>query len=856
MGINQVEELISRYSVAEPRFLRQNPRDKVSNTSFNWSDTDGVWRRSGRAAVNEAVIMCTGSIVYDRRMEQAARVGDIFEFRTAFRHIRRCLEQADLAVGSFGQLVADEYPALSAMPSKYAGGHYGKAHSSFLDAVSFAGFDCLALANPYNLDLGIRGLLSTERAAVDNGLIPSGLGVRKLPHIDVNGIRIAVLSYSLEQYRTESITAEGESALLSRFEMARVRTEITQAQSDGAQFVLGLLDCTSEDGKYGQGARSRAGQVLAECGADYVVCSLPGVVSRYERHLTEDGRDVPIATSLGTFVNGTPRPQTALTALLKITLGLDSHGRIQLQDSFVPVKKVEGRHSSLPQVVPMHEHYSRIEPEHVHSAAAGTVQARLGDGIAEDRSRRVTVFSHYQPQLTPNQIAEVLGAEIAREDLETLGDEVHRPVASIAVRKEDIKADGVAVIVKRGSTDRATGEAAKSAGARLAISQSAVPGLPTIVVDRAWDGYLKLMRHIRSLYEPLTIAVTGTAGKTTTKDLLGSALAREFRMLHTVGNGNTLRSVGNAIQKLTNSDEVFLQEVHEGTPGSASAISDLIRPSIAVITSVADGHLDQMGSFENVVSGNVGVIDGFPVDGVLVVNNDTEPLRRLDLPVEIVRYSLTDTECDYHARSIREVDEGIEFEIVSPDGVFEARINFGGFHNVSNALAAFAVARIAGAPPRSIIAGLSRYRPASQRQNLLEVGGYRVLLDAYNSNVLSMKSALDVLRSIPIDSGGRRVVVMGDMGEQGDKLQENHTLIGEYIAQSSVDGLLCTGEGSGFTAAAARSRGMDSTHVADTQDLVQAVGRYVRPGDAILFKAAGALNFTENVVYPLFGRIG
>lgn len=857
------DELVRRYSVRDPRFVMQRTEDapRPSENLFEFNDSDGVWRKKVATSQGEAVLICAGSIFYDRAIERYAEVGDTYQFRPFFKHLRNCVESADLSVGSMGAVVADMYPPMGRVTPKIAGGHYSNARSEYLDGIRFAGFDCLALANPYNLDAGVRGLVATEESVREHGMVPSGLGRCKAPIFDVNGVQIAVLSYTLDSYRVRtSVTQEGARVLLNTFDDGQTRADIADARSRGAQFVLAYLDCRSRDGKYRLAERREHAQRLAESGADYVVCNLPTVLSGVYRFKSSDGRDVSIASSLGTTISGSVSERNSVAALLRIVVTARPEGGVEVSDSFIPVKRFAAEHGIFAAPIPAHPRFtSYLTPEEIDESREVT-KAKLGRAIPADETRRVSVHSHYAPQLTPKEIARVLGIDLSSDLRTALGAEADSPVSSISVRIEDLRADGVAVITKRTRVhhfaDKVKPADALSIGARMAISSVPVEGLPTLVVKDPWEAYVELMRAVRAKFDSLnTIAVTGTAGKTTTKDLLGEILQRHFRTLHVVGNGNTVTRVGNALQKLTDEDEVYLQEVHEGTSGSASMISKLIQPNIALITSIADGHLDQMGSIDEVVQGNMQITDGLREGGALIVNNDSEHLQSQMPQVRTIRYSQTDSSCDYYARDVRETGNVIEFEIVGPEGTFGTVLNFPGLHNVSNALGAFAVAREVGVPAHKIIAGLSRYTPDSRRQNLKTVGGVQLLIDAYNSNLLALTSAVDTLCKLPLSPGGRRIVVMGDMGEQGTKVQENHETIGRTIAASSVDLVLAMGDGASHTVRQIRELNGRAELFSDEFFLARAVRDEIRPGDAVLFKGAGSVNLTEKVIYPLFGRI-
>jgi UDP-N-acetylmuramoyl-tripeptide--D-alanyl-D-alanine ligase len=351
------------------------------------------------------------------------------------------------------------------------------------------------------------------------------------------------------------------------------------------------------------------------------------------------------------------------------------------------------------------------------------------------------------------------------------------------------------------------------------------------------------------------VAVTGTAGKTTTKEMLGEVFDRHFRTLHVEGNYNTMRTAGLVVQKLSPDDEAYIQEVHGGSPGAARMLSTVIGPDVCLITSIGEAHLEQMGSLEAIIEGKMQIIEGMGPDGTLILNEDNPHLRAQRPDVRTVRYSIEDREVDYRARDIRRVGDSLEFEIVGPDGVHPAVVGSRGMHNVSNALGVFAAGREAGIPAQTIIAGISRYRPSSTRQNLVEVGGYSLLVDAYNSNPISLESGVETLCEIPIEPGGRRIAVLGDMGEQGDRFDENHRAVGDMLARYPVDLVICSGPGMQLAAQRLHDHGIEVHHHGSFEDLAASLHAEVSPIDIVLFKAAGAVDLEKKVVFPAFGRV-
>lgn len=847
------------YAVRDLEFAEVELDEPDSPASFT-AQQNGEWHKTSTQFTREATIFCAGAITYDLATEKIGHDGDQYYFSRMFKHVSNVLQSADLSIGSLSSVVSDRVPPISIMSRKQLGRHYSVARPEFVTALKSAGFDCLALANPYNLDLGVMGIASTEHHLKENGLVPAGMGKNKYPIFDINGIKVGVASFTLQMNRfREMISTEGADALLSKYDLKRARTEIQALRHRGARFIISFLDCRSIRTPYDLNDRRNFAEELAEAGADYVVCNRPTVVSKYVIKETQDGRSVPIATSLGTFSEGKISESTDVAPLLRLVLSERIDGSIEVKDSFVPLRRFTHYKGASAATAPAQKVYNSSYVEADFKNTKSTLKEKLGPLIKPDSKKRVSVNSGYSPQLSPSEIASALSVQFSPDDREALGDSFQTPVSRVSVRNADL-AEGCCAVIAEDTTvqriaDKVSVDTAKAAGATFAIATRPQDGLPTLLVEDPWQAYLLLIKKIQSQYSPFTVAVTGTAGKTTTKDMIGNVLARDRETLHVAGNGNTLTRAGNSVQKLTQSHEAFVQEVHEGTPGSAAAISRLVEPSIAVITSIAEGHLEQMGSIEAIVNGNLDIVDGMPQDGVLVVNDDSELLRDIHPPVRVVRYGTQNEECDFFARDIRTTANGTSFTIVSSEGECECHLRIHGVHNVSNALATFAVGRLSGVEVHHILAGLAEFQPTSERQNLMEYGGYTLLVDTYNSNVLSLTAALDVFNKVELRPGAKRVAVLGDMGEQGDKVEENHTLIGDMIGQMPIDVLICQGEGMRFTAQAAMNAGVETHYFSDTRSVVRATAETIKPGDAVLFKASGASDFKVKVVYPLFGKI-
>lgn len=831
----------------------------LSRNKYKRRQDESIWLRDRRSAEREAVIMCAGALFYDGVLERNARLDDTYQFRSSFRHVRAAFAEADLAIGAPSSVSASEYLPLGSVSGSSGSNQFPVARPEFLDAVSYAGFDCIAMANPFNLDLGVSGLRSTIEIASDNGLVVSGIGSEKEPIFDVNGIKVAVLSSTLELHDPEfSTTDEGFDLLLNKFSPSKVKSESIAARRLGADFILGYLDCRSLDRKYTAEQRLGAAKQMAESGADYVICNRPGIISRYETHRTADGRIVPIATGLGTLVSG-KNPDNARAAIMRLVLRRKLDGSLELDDSFIPVKRFTHYMGAVTAPVPVNQYYVSGRLSTDFRAITSRLQDALGSQVAVDSRRKVTVDSHYQPQISPREIKDALGAEFTQRDRALLGLEIDLPVRRVVATAKALTKNCAAVLAPmrngRPFVGHITAAQAKEKNVKLAIATSPVDGIPTIVVDDPWEAYISVIQSIRQKYTPLTVAVTGTAGKTTTKDMIASVFSRGYRTLAVAGNGNTTLRASQSVQKLSTTDEAFVQEVHEGSPGSAARISSLIYPDIAVITSIGDAHLAQLGSEEALLDASLDVTKHMRPNGTLIVNHDSERLRDIDTPFKILEYSTYDSSCDYYAEQIGEDESGQSFIAVTPSGRYNVVLRVHGRHNVSNALGAFAAAETGGVPVHKIIAGLSTFETTKMRQNLVHVAGYSLYVDAYNSNPLSLASALETVAKLPVAKGGRRIAVLGDMAEQGSKSAENHVEAGKQVASLPFDILFTSGTVSRKMAETAEELGTEAHHFDSTSELNWALSTVMRPGDLIMFKASGSAEFTERVVYPLFGKI-
>ena len=850
-----------KYTLKKPMMVEIH--NNVSQPAARYEKAEnGIYEGIKNLQTKEATLLCAGQISYDASLGDRAKFGDYYNFRGNFHLVKKCFEKADLAVGNLTTMVCDRYLSSEMMSSKYNPNQgYRNARVEYLEALKYAGFDCLAMASPCNLDTGVDGIVRTAENITQAGMLPVGIGTEKNKIFNINDIRVGVLSYTLNCKNIQTmITAEGAELLLNKYSAARAKQDIAELKRQGAEFVLVYLNCGNQLGKVKLPERKTYGQELAEAGADYVICTVPQAVTEYFRHTTQDGRDVPVATSLGSFMTGNFNADSCLSALIRITLYKTADGSVEINDNYIPLKRFEALDGcNLPVVPAMKAFYPNYAVKDFSNVKTALAE-KMGSAIKVAHDQIVKISEYGQPQLTFGEVYQLLGKTPSDEDLQKL--DMEKKATCIAMRKAELKKGCVAVIVthygyKKPEFQITLNDAVK-AGAALIIGEKKPKNIPFIAFPKGElkEVGAKLLQAIRDKYHPITVAITGTAGKTTTKELTSCVFDTHYKTLHVVGNYNQFYTCGTVLQKLTPAHEAYVQEVHGGTANSAKNVSLLIKPDIAMITNIGDGHLKDLGTIENVVKAKLEIVTGLKDTGVLIINDDNEHLHGLTMEGRrIIRYSTHDSSCDYYARNIENLGDKIRFQIVCAQGTYDAMLNMQGLHNVGNALAVFAAGIEAKIPPHKIIAGLTHYVPDADKQNLMHFNGYNMIVDTYSATPISVESAMETLSNFPVKPGTKKIAVLGDIPALGDSSEEKHIECGKRICKYDFDLMLCVGTDSRHFAIAAQEAGKEAYHYEDREAFNLKLAESIHPGDFILFKSGTRSHLKEETIYPLFGLI-
>src|SRR5213595_2077929 len=357
-------------------------------------------------------------------------------------------------------------------------------------------------------------------------------------------------------------------------------------------------------------------------------------------------------------------------------------------------------------------------------------------------------------------------------------------------------------------------ESAAKAGAAGAIVESNWNGkVPeNFALIRAKDtlhAYQQLAGNYRKSLSLKAVAITGSNGKTSTKDFAAAVLARRFRVAKTQGNFNNHVGLPRTILEATSRDEVAVWEIGMSHPGEVAALSKIAEPDAAIITNIGVAHIEFMGSREAIADEKGALVEAVSVGGTVILNADDPFSDRIAARAR-GKVALADTtDGTIRAAEISQSEDGTEFTILEGAHRCRAQLPVPGLHMVQNALLAVAAGRVFGVSLEECAAGLAAAPLAKARLQIKKFGGVEFIDDSYNANPDSMKAALRTLAEL--DTDGKRIAVLGEMRELGDESERGHLEVGETAAALRVDHLIAIGTVAAAIARAAERSGLEKT---------------------------------------------
>lgn len=344
------------------------------------------------------------------------------------------------------------------------------------------------------------------------------------------------------------------------------------------------------------------------------------------------------------------------------------------------------------------------------------------------------------------------------------------------------------------------------------------------------------------------IGITGSVGKTTTREMIAAALSAGFRVYKTPANHNSQVGVPLTLSEIAAADEIGVLELGMSEPGELTVIARITRMDAAVITNIGVTHIEQLGSQKAIYREKMSIQDGLKDGGLLFLNGDDEWLRHAQAKpgCRIVYYG-TGEHCQYYAKDIRTEQGYPVFTAVCAGKEFPVRLAVMGRHNVLNAMAALAVADMYQVPLASAAAKLAEFDGFKNRQQVRHIDGVTIIDDTYNASPVSMKAGIEVLSSL--DTEGRRIAVLADMKELGEEAARYHREVGADMAAAKVDILFTLGDLAAEIAAGLRQAGgrceVFAYQPEERRVLTEQLKSILKAGDCILLKGSNSMKLTE-----------
>lgn len=395
--------------------------------------------------------------------------------------------------------------------------------------------------------------------------------------------------------------------------------------------------------------------------------------------------------------------------------------------------------------------------------------------------------------------------------------------------------------------------AATSGAAAVLIERTDVPleelrslNCSVILVANTTDALASFAAAHRAELSALTVGVTGSVGKTTTRQFIYAVLSQALHTHKTDGNFNNELGLPLTLTAMKDDHQAAVLELGMAKRGEISFLSKIARPDIAVITTIGTSHIEHLGSREAIRDAKLEILDGMKEGAPLLLNGD-EPL--LSGRSDAIYVALHNENAPYRAINLRYTENGMLFDAVTPDGILtDCRTPTLGEHTVLDAMYAIAVGKLCSLSEEQIKAGLASFEGVGMRQNLCRHGELLYVLDYYNASPESIKASLTVTKQLAAYRNGRTVAVLGSVLELGEMSESLHRSIGDFAATLPVDLLFTFGEDAAFIADEAKKKGLSDEKItvfADSSDpspIVTALQETLSANDCILIKASHGIH--------------
>lgn len=366
-----------------------------------------------------------------------------------------------------------------------------------------------------------------------------------------------------------------------------------------------------------------------------------------------------------------------------------------------------------------------------------------------------------------------------------------------------------------------------------------------IIVENTIKAMQQIATYKRSMYNIPVVAITGSVGKTSTKDMVANVMNEKFNTLKTQGNYNNHIGVPLTIFRLKNEDALTI-EMGMNHSGEISTLTKIAKPTVCVITNIGTAHIGNLGSRENILKAKLEILEGMKKGGTVVINNDNDLLHKWYLEnkekYKIITYGI-ENESDFSAENIESKEDGSTYTLKGTN--VKINVPVGGNHFVLNSLCAIAVGSIFEIPMEKIKHGIESFELTKKRMDITKTAeNITIINDCYNANYDSMKAALEYLGKI---ENKRKIAVLGDMLELGEYSKELHEKVGQEIIKNKIDILIVVGKEAKHIANIAKTE-MNKENIIECESNEEAaneINKIKKTNDCILFKASNGMKFGE-----------
>jgi len=362
-----------------------------------------------------------------------------------------------------------------------------------------------------------------------------------------------------------------------------------------------------------------------------------------------------------------------------------------------------------------------------------------------------------------------------------------------------------------------------------------------ILVNDVVKAIQEIAKYKRSLYDIPVVAVTGSVGKTSTKDIIASVLTEKYNVLKTEGNFNNHIGLPMTLLQLKNHTAVVV-EMGMNHFGEISLLTNIAKPTICVITNVGTAHIGNLGSRENILKAKLEILEGLKNNGQVVINNDNDLLHdwcQNNTTYGIYTYGIKNKSTNMAENIIEKENESIFY--IGNKKIF---IPVGGEHFIYNALSAYTVGKTLNIDEEKIVNGLSKFSLTAKRMEIEKIrNNITIINDSYNASLDSMKAVLNVVKKMKAE---RKIAVLGNMLELGEYSKELHIEVGKAVVENNVDILITVGEHAKFIAEEAERQGLKNIFICNNNDeAVKILNTNMKENDLILLKASNSMKFTK-----------